>query len=92
MSVPKVLSIRDLTLEAQGVKLPSEIAPPARGFHPSTIVPTYPSTISRSYGAGGAGGVNIADSSKQNQPEAHGIGFNCGSALKEKALELCEGR
>ena len=23
--------------------------------HPSTMVPTYPSTISRSYGAGGAG-------------------------------------
>ena len=25
--------------------------------HPSTMVPTYPSTISRSYGAGGAGRV-----------------------------------
>jgi len=45
------------------------------------MVPTY-----------GASGVNIADSSKQNQPEAHRIGFNSGSTLKEKALELCEKR
>jgi len=32
-------------------------------FHPSTIVPTYPSTICRSYGTGGAGraGAEIAE-------------------------------
>jgi len=28
--------------------------------HPSTMVPTYPSTISQSYGAGGAGRVTEA--------------------------------
>jgi hypothetical protein len=58
--------------------------------HPSTMVPTYPSTISRSYGAGGAGRDAVFDPEAQTRREDTEIIRFFLLSRKRKDVFLCD--